>query len=63
LSFGPTRVPGGLVTVTFIQSHSGLELFLTASIKGRPLACTAEVPGFRPKHLDTSHDYCLLEPV
>ncbi len=63
LSFGPTLVPGGVVSVTFVRSHAGLELFLTASIKGCPLACTAAVPGYRPKDLDTSHAYCLLEPV
>ena len=63
LSFGPTLVPGGFVTVTFARSHNGLELFLTASVKGRPLACRAEVPGYRPRDLDTSHNYCLLEPV
>jgi hypothetical protein len=63
LSFGPTLVPGGVVSVRFVRSRTGLELFLNASIKGRPLPCTAAVPGYRPKELDTSHGYCLLEPA
>jgi hypothetical protein len=63
LSFGPTLVPGGVVSVTFVRSHPGLELFLSASVKGRPLPCTAAVPGYRSKELDTSHTHCLLEPV
>jgi hypothetical protein len=63
LCFGPTLVPGGVVSVRFVRSRTGLELFLTASVKGRPLPCTAAVPGYRPKELDTSHGYCLLEPA
>ncbi len=63
LSFGPTLVPGGSVSVIFTRSRKGLQMFLTASVKGRPLPCRAAVPGYRPRDLDTSHDYCLLEPV
>jgi hypothetical protein len=63
LSFGPTLVPGGAVIVTFIPSDNGLELVLDASVRGRPIACKAEVPGYRPRYLDTSQGGCFLEPA
>ena len=63
LSFGPTLVPGGTVTVTFTPADKGLELFLDASVHDRPIACRAAVPGYHPKDLDTSQAHCLLTPV
>jgi len=63
LSFGPTLVPGGAVIVTFIPSDNGLELVLKASVRGRPISCRAAVPGYRPRHLDTSRGGCFLEPA
>ncbi|MEX1314336.1 MAG: hypothetical protein AB1Z38_09165, partial [Desulfotignum sp.] len=63
LSFGPTLVPGGAVIVTFIPSDKGLEVVLDASARGRPIPCKAAVPGYGPKHLDTSEGGCFLEPV
>jgi hypothetical protein len=63
LSFGPTLVPGGAVIVTFIPSDKGLELVLDSSVQGTPIACTAAVPGYRSRHLDTSQGGCFLEPV
>ena len=63
LSFGPTLVPGGAVTVTFMPLDNGLELVVDACEQSRPIACTAAVPGYRPQHLDTSRGGCFLEPV
>jgi hypothetical protein len=63
MSFGPTLVPGGAVTVTFNPSDKGLELILDASVQGGPIPCKAAVPGYRTKQLDTSQSGCFLEPV
>ena len=63
LSFGPTLVPGGAVSVTFIPSGKRLEMVLDSSVKGRPIPCTAAVPGYRSQHVDTSQSGCFLEPV
>jgi hypothetical protein len=63
MSFGPTLVPGGAVTVTFIPSDKGLELVVKTAVQGRPINCTAAVPGYRFRHLDTSCGGCFLEPI
>jgi len=63
LSFGPTLVPGGCVTVNFTTSHTGVELVLEADLSGPDLPCRVAVPGFREEQIDTATTRCRLTRV
>ena len=63
LSFGPTQVPGGRLTLSFIVSDSGVDLLLAPDITGPDLPCRVAVPGFKPLSIDTKTLRCRLAKV
>lgn len=60
LSFGPTLVPGGRLSLTFTVSDDGIDLAMEPDLSGPDLACRIAVPGYREQEIDTATTRCRL---
>ena len=60
ISFGPTLIPGGRLTVRLTVSDTGVELALDSEISGPALPCRVAIPEFREEQIDTATPRCRL---
>ena len=60
ISFGPTLIPGGRLTVRLTVSDTGVELALDSEISGPALPCRVAIPEFREEQIDTATPGCRL---
>jgi hypothetical protein len=63
ISFGPTLVPGGKLTVRIQKCGNESRLYITSDIRGEPLSCLIEVPGYEKKKIDTSCEKSRLKKI
>jgi len=58
--FGPTLVPGGSLSIGLKPTADGLRLRIKSDIRGTPVPCRVEVPGYQIEEFDTSHKSRIL---